>query len=149
MCSVSGPLQTRCFMLSGRSAPLSALFQGWISISRSLKKHLRLPSARIHSIIFPLWSETSHPALIAFVLPAIYPSPSSSDSLLPPYGRFKTIAFFLKGWTCPRWGSWWLFVVLWWWCVLAASCALWRRRQGFTHEWRIRKSRQQRDVDTN
>lgn len=36
-----------------------------------------------------------------------------------------------------------------WLCVLAASCALWRRRQGFTHEWRIPKSRQQRDVDTN
>lgn len=46
MCSVSGPLQTRCFMLSERSAPLSALCQGLISISTSLKKkHLGLPSS--------------------------------------------------------------------------------------------------------
>lgn len=93
-----------------RSAPDALLHALWkerstLSSVSGLNLHLHVfkkktfgtsfISARIHSITFRLWSEKSDPALIAFVLPAIYPSPSSSsDSLLPPYGRFKKIVLF-------------------------------------------------------
>lgn len=152
MCSVSGPLQTRCFMLSERSAPLSALCQGLISISTSLKKkHLGLPSSprgfipslfdyEVKNLILLLLLLSS-PQYILHPPPPTLSSPRMADSkrLFCFFIRLKasTIRF-----TVVVYGFGWL-------CVLAASCALWRRRQGFTHEWRIPKSRQQRDVDTN